>query len=117
MVMGQLGKVVGKARRMYLRFMADGRDLGHQENYYQTVDQRFLGDERFVEEIDHRSRGEREIEVRGPRASFSELVRLIAEQDRVNVQELVRAGRKRKWVRSRSMLVLSRPTRFGTLDK
>jgi REP element-mobilizing transposase RayT len=105
LVLGQLGKVVGKARRAYLRFMAEGRDLGHQENYYQTVDQRFLGDERFVEHIDQKSRGEREIEVPGPRASFSDLVRLAARQYGVKEQELVRAGRKRQWVRVRSMLV------------
>ena len=105
MVLGQLGKTLGEARRLYLRFMAEGRQLGHQEDYYRAVDQRFLGGERFVEEIDRRSRGEREIEVPGPRASFSQLLRLVAEEHGVNIQELVRAGRKRQWVRSRSMLV------------
>ncbi len=105
MVLGQLGKGVGKARRAYLRFVAEGRDTGHQESYYQTVNQRFLGDDRFVEEVDQRSRGEREIEVPGPRASFSDLVRLLAQEHGMKGQELVRAGRKRRWVRARSMLV------------
>jgi putative transposase len=105
MVLGQLGKGLGQARRAYLRFMAEGREMGHQEDYYQTVDQRFLGDERFVEEIDQRSRGEREVKVPGPRASFSALVRLLAQEHRLNIHELVQAGRKRQWVRSRSMLV------------
>lgn len=104
-VLGELGKVVGRARRAYLRFMAEGRDMGHQENYYRTVDQRFLGDRRFVEEIDQRSGAEREIEVPGPRASFSDLVRLLGREHGVSGQELVRAGRKRQWVRVRSMLV------------
>ena len=105
LMLGQLGKVVGRARRAYLRFMAEGRDLGHQVNYYQIVDQRFLGDERFVERIDQRSHREREIEVPGPRANFSDLVRLLAQECGAEVQDLVRAGRKRQWVRARSMLV------------
>jgi hypothetical protein len=105
LVLGQLGRVMGRARRAYLRFMAEGRDLGHQVNYYQTVDQRFLGDERFIERIDQRTRGEREIEVAGPRASFSEVVHLVAQEYQVNGQDLVRVGRKRQWVRARSMLV------------
>lgn len=104
-VLGQLGKVLGKARRAYLRFMAEGRDMGHQQNYYQTVDQRFLGDERFVEQINQRSQREREMEVPGPRASFSDIVGLLAQEYGVKVKELVRAGRKRQWVRARSMLV------------
>jgi len=104
-VLGQLGKVVGRARRAYLRFMAEGRDLGHQVNYYQIVDQRFLGDERFVEQIEQRSPAEREIEVPGPTASFSDLVRLLGEEYGVDARELLRAGRKRQWVRARSMLV------------
>lgn len=104
-VLGQLGKVVGNARRAYLQFMAEGKELGHQENYYQTVDQRFLGDERFVEQIEQRSPEEREIEVPGPTASFSDLVRLLGEEYGVDAKELLRAGRKRQWVRARSMLV------------
>lgn len=105
LVLGQLGKVMGKARRAYLKFMAEGRNLGHRGDYYQTVDQRFLGDERFIKKIDQRSRGEREIEVPGPRASFSALVGLVAKVSGVNERELIRAGRKRQWVRARSMLV------------
>ena len=104
-VLGQLGTVVANARRGYLRFMAEGKELGHQGNYYRTVDQRFLGDERFVEQIEQKSPAEREIEVPGPTASFSDLVRLLGEEYGVDTKELLRAGRKRQWVRARSMLV------------
>src|SRR5207245_6373944 len=40
----------------------------------------------------------------GRRASFSALVRLVSQANGVNGQEFIRAGRKRQWVRSRSML-------------
>jgi len=85
--------------------MAEGKELGHQGNYYRTVDQRFLGNERFVEQIEQRSPLEREIEVPGLTASFSDLVRLLGEECGVDGKELLRAGRKRQWVRARSMSV------------
>ena len=69
-VLGELAKSLGQARRAYLRFMAEGKGSGHQADYYDVRDQRFLGDERFVEQIDERIRAEREIEVPGPRAIF-----------------------------------------------
>ena len=42
---------VGRAREGYLRFIKEGEGQGHDERYYETVDQRFLGDDRFVREI------------------------------------------------------------------
>jgi chromosomal replication initiation ATPase DnaA len=85
--------------------MAEGKGSGHQADYYDVRDQRFLGDERFVEQIDERIRAEREIEVPGPRAKFSELLRLTAEAYGMTERELVQPGRQRKLVKPRSMLV------------
>jgi len=70
-VLGEFAKSVGQARRAYLRLMGDRRGSGHQPDYYHVHDQRFLGDQRFVEQIDERIRAEREIEIPNPRASFS----------------------------------------------
>jgi putative transposase len=77
-VLGELASTVGQARRAYLRFMAEGKGSGHQSDYYDVRDQRFLGDETFVERIDERVLGGREIEVGGPRAKFSRLLHLTA---------------------------------------
>jgi chromosomal replication initiation ATPase DnaA len=85
--------------------MAEGKESGHQAAYYDVQDQRFLGDRRFVEQIDERIRAEREIEVPQPRAEFSKLLYLTAEAYGVKERELVQRGRQRKWVRPRSMLV------------
>ena len=104
-VLGELANTVGQARRAYLRFMAEGRGSGHQSDYYDVRDQRFLGDRAFVEKIDERVRHEREIEVPGPRATFSQLLHLTAEAYGVSERSLVQPGRQRQWVRARSMLV------------
>lgn len=104
-VLGELANTVGQARRAYLRFMAEGRGSGHQSGYYDVRDQRFLGDTRFVERIDERVGGEREIEVPGPRAKFPQLLHLTAEAYGVSERNLVQPGRQRQWVRARSMLV------------
>lgn len=104
-VLGELANSVGQAKRAYLRFMAEGRGSGHQSEYYDAQDQRFLGDTRFVEQIDERIRAARDIEVPGPRAKFSELLRLAAKAYGANEQDLVQPGRQRQWIKARAMLV------------
>ena len=105
MVLAALAESVGQARRAYLRFMAEGKGSGHRADYYDVRDQRFLGDGDFVEQIDERIRAQGEVEVSGPRAKFSELLRLTAEAFDMKERDLVQAGRQRKWIRARSMLV------------
>ena len=104
-VLGELAKSVGQARQAYLRFMAEGKGAGHQSDYYDVRDQRFLGDKYFVEQIDERVRTEREVVVPGPRAKFTELLRLTAKAYGANERDLVQPGRQRKWVKARSLLV------------
>lgn len=104
-VLGQLAKSVGKARLAYLKFIADGKLAGHQADYYDVRDQRFLGDERFVEEIEERIQEDREIARPVPRAKLSALLPLVAKAYDATEKELVRTGRQRRWVRARSMLV------------
>jgi hypothetical protein len=78
-VLGEFAKTMGKARLVYLKFIADGKATGHQPDYYDVRDQRFLGDERFVEEIAERAGADREISLPLPRAKPSVLLRLVAE--------------------------------------
>jgi REP element-mobilizing transposase RayT len=104
-VLGELNRSVGQARRAYLRFMAEGKGVGHQAAYYNVWDQRILGDKNFVEQIDEKIRTEREIELPGPRAKLSNLLRLTAQAYRVTERDLVRPGRQRKWVKPRAALV------------
>ncbi|MGH7260608.1 MAG: transposase, partial [Nitrospiraceae bacterium] len=45
----------GPARQAYRRFVKDGLRQGHEEKFYDTVDQRFLGDEQFLDKITPRA--------------------------------------------------------------
>jgi REP element-mobilizing transposase RayT len=104
-VLGEFAKTMGKARLVYLKFIADGKATGHQPDYYDVRDQRFLGDERFVEEIEERVGADREISLPLPRAKLSVLLRLVAKAYGATEKDLVQVGRQRKWVTARSMLV------------
>ncbi|MGH7771997.1 MAG: transposase, partial [Candidatus Binatia bacterium] len=44
-VLEQFGGRRGEAIRQYRKFINDGLGEGHREDYYQVIDQRFLGDE------------------------------------------------------------------------
>ena len=104
-VLGEFAKSVGKARLGYLRFMAEGKANGHQPDYYDVRDQRFLGDDRFVEKIEERVQGDVEIAAPMPRVKLTVLLRLVAKTHGTAEKDLVEAGRRRKWIRARSMLV------------
>jgi len=52
LVLAQLSKNRSAARRAYLRFVLQGLEAGHQEQYYKVKDQRYLGEEEFIEEVE-----------------------------------------------------------------
>ena len=102
-VLGQLGKSIGQARRAYLVFMNEGKGLGHEERYYQVVDQRFLGDEQFVKKVAEQAR-QRDIKPSGPEVGFERLIRALAKEHGVEEKVLVEPGRHRRWVKARAQL-------------
>src|SRR5918992_1602616 len=89
----------------YLRFVAEGKASGHQPNYYDVRDQRFLGDERFVEEIEEQVEDDREIALPMPRVKLAALLPLVAKAHGATEKDLLEAGRQRKWIIARAMLV------------
>lgn len=88
-----------------MKFLREALGDGHREEFYDTLDQRFLGNQGFVEEVQEKAGAGAEIEVRRPRVGFSELVRAVAKEHGVDSIMLVQRGRGRRWVRARSMLV------------
>ena len=48
---GTIGEHGSPGGEAYQRLIEDGQNLGHDERYYQAVDQRFLGDENFIQKI------------------------------------------------------------------
>src|SRR3989338_8544160 len=104
LVLAQFGRTFGPARRAYRKFMEEGIGRGHDDRYYELVDQRFLGDEDFIDKVDKRAQG-REVEVQGPKVAFSRLLEAVAKEHGGDPEELVGGGRQRRWVRARAMLV------------
>ncbi len=59
-VLGQFGENSSVRRRKYREYLLEGLESGHQEKYYEVKDQRFLGEERFINQIENKKRdGER----------------------------------------------------------
>jgi len=53
-VLRQWGQSRAQAVGGYRRFVLDGLTDGHRDDLYQVVDQRYLGDDGFVERIEQR---------------------------------------------------------------
>jgi len=104
-VLAALHRQTGPARQAYRRFLMDGLAHGHQERFYETVDQRFLGDERFIEEADRRTAATREVSVRPKRVPFGTLLHAVATAYEVTPKAILAPGRHRAVVPARAMLV------------
>jgi putative transposase len=103
-ILSQFSSRLGTAKRAYQRFMDDGMQQGHEEKYYQTLDQRFLGDEGFVKEVAQRSDA-KEIEIKGKKVGFDRLLQAMSTMRHVESKVLLQAGRQRQWVAARAQLV------------
>lgn len=103
-VLSQFSSRLGAARRGYQRFMDEGMRQGHEEKYYETIDQRFLGDEPFVSKVAERSEA-KEVEIKGKKVGFAQLLKAISDAHDVESQVLLQPGRQRRWVAVRAQLV------------
>jgi REP element-mobilizing transposase RayT len=103
-VLSQFSARHGSARRGYQRFMEEGLGQGHQARHYETIDQRFLGDEPFVSQVAERSEA-KEIELRGKKVGFPRLLQAVCAAHGVEAKAIVHAGRNRQWVGVRAQLV------------
>ncbi len=57
LVLGQFGKNKSQSRRRYREFIWEGVGSGHQQRFYEVKDQRFLGEEEFIQEIEKEKGG------------------------------------------------------------
>lgn len=89
-------------RRAYQQFVREGIGEGHQENYYAVEDQRFLGAERFVTQLQAQ---EPEAPLRRPTKSIASAVKAIAAVMQVEPAHLM--GRDRSWAVSRNRMLLA----------
>jgi hypothetical protein len=51
-VLRQFGERKFLARKRYRQFVLEGLALGHQKKYYEVKDQRYLGEDEFIDEIE-----------------------------------------------------------------
>jgi REP element-mobilizing transposase RayT len=104
-VMESFHRQVGPARQAYRRFMLAGLSQGHQERFYETVDQGVLGDERFLHTIARRTGAMQTRAPRSPRVAFAPLLKAVATVHAVTPHEILAPGRQRALVPARAMLV------------
>jgi putative transposase len=57
LVLSQFGKSKYQALRRYRQFVLDGLPLGHQKKYYEVKDQRYLGEDEFIDQIERKKTG------------------------------------------------------------
>ncbi len=104
-ILEQFHPQVGPARKAYRQFMQEGLKSGHQAKYYEVVDQRFLGDERFLAKLQRKTAPHHEATVKGPKVSFPRLLQAVAEATGYSTDRLVQTGRHRDPVAARAFLV------------
>jgi hypothetical protein len=68
---------------------------GHEEKYYQTADQRFLGDEAFVEKVALKAKN-KDVRLSGPRVSFDRLLAAILKEHGLTEETLMGSGRRER---------------------
>jgi REP element-mobilizing transposase RayT len=103
LVLNQLGNSASQAHNAYRKFIDDGRGMGHDDRYYQAVDQRFLGDEKFVGKIAERA-PKGEITPSKWKVRFEKLLPAVAQVHGCAVNDLTAAGRQRAWAKPRAQL-------------
>lgn len=103
LIWGQLGNSAAQVLKAYRKFIEDGQGLGHEQRYYQAVDQRFLGDEKFIEQIAERA-PQGEIRPGGRRIRFEELLHAVAQVHGCETKDLTAPGRQRAWAKPRAQL-------------
>jgi chromosomal replication initiation ATPase DnaA len=98
-----LGNSASQAFKAYRKFVDEGRGLGHEKQYYETVDQRFLGDADFIEKVVERA-PRAEITPGGRKIEFEKLLQAVARAHGCEAKDLLAPGRQREPARPRAQL-------------
>jgi putative transposase len=84
-------------RVAYRRFVQEGLRDGHREEYYDVIDQRFLGEEGFIEKL--KAQAEEEVAAHRPKKTVIAAFRIAARA--VDVEPAMLSGADRGWETSR----------------
>ena len=61
LVLGQFGENRSLGRRKYREFILEEVSSGHQEKFYKVKDQRYLGDESFINRVESETKGKENV--------------------------------------------------------
>lgn len=82
-----------QAVKSYQRFVRDGIGVGHHEEYYEVREQRYLGEDKFIESV-YRAIDEQD-EMRPIEITMAEILELVARESGTAAETLHRKGRGR----------------------
>ncbi|MGH7771356.1 MAG: REP-associated tyrosine transposase [Candidatus Binatia bacterium] len=86
----------------YEQFVLDGIEQGHREDYYRVKEQRYLGDEEFVDKVEKRvERVERVLPIR---VTFEEIVERVGREYGKTAREILGRGRGRREAELRAIV-------------
>ena len=105
-VLGMFSKDLKRGRRLYHEYMREGEKIPKEE-FYQTVDQRVLGDEEFVERVRGRVKNKIVGERRRHGVSLGEIVRGIEEVTGIRLSELRGKGKDSGVMEGRKLFSLA----------
>lgn len=91
------------ASRAYTRFFAEGLPQGHRDDLYEVWEQRYLGDERFVERLERQVR-EALPKVRA--VTITDVLRVVAEEFGCSVKEIISPSQRRVAAQARHWVAL-----------
>ena len=103
-ILGQFSRKLPQAVGAYQAYITQGMREGHQARYYQAVDQRYLGDERFVAGVKKRAGEPSDQGRRKVGTSLQRLVRRVSQILHVDMTALTQPSKTRQLVRVRDIL-------------
>jgi REP element-mobilizing transposase RayT len=87
----------------YLDFVMRSLQEGRQDRFYQVKDQRFLGEEEFIEKIEQKI-GSPQSDVRKSKVTLEAIIKLVCEQTSVEEEVLRLSSRNRKCAQTRYLI-------------
>lgn len=101
-VLPRWGRRRAEAVAAYERFVREGLGEGHRADMYEVVDQRYLGNEAFVEEVAGRVKDEKPL--RAVEIGWREIYEAVSKQFGVPPEVALDRGRERKGVRIKRVM-------------
>lgn len=105
-VLSQFSPRLQESRKIYQSFVLEWINEGKREDFYGTIDQRFLGEEDFIEEVKKKSREELLIEDDVLKnKTLDEIAKEVEKLTGVTLSDLCGRCRKKEIVEARSLFV------------